>query len=123
MGTKAAMSKQDAKSYFKTRGLEIVVCNFISVNYGEDSKFGTWPPVSSALKAALMFVIVREAARRTSKCSDTFLIGCERKAMMSIGRMGTVTGISDRFLVRWKNSQWCSLQIGWDESTASKCPN
>ncbi|URE34714.1 auxin response factor [Musa troglodytarum] len=32
--------------------------------------------------------------------------------------MGTVTGISDLDPVRWKNSQWRNLQVGWDESTA-----
>jgi hypothetical protein len=25
--------------------------------------------------------------------------------------MGTITGISDLDLVRWKNSQWCNLQV------------
>nr|GEW78110.1 uncharacterized mitochondrial protein AtMg00810-like [Tanacetum cinerariifolium] len=65
------MHKQ--KGHCKTRGLEIVVSNSISVNYGEDPKFRTRPPVSCALKATLMFVIVREATRKTSKCSDTFL--------------------------------------------------
>ncbi|XP_076945354.1 auxin response factor 19-like [Bidens hawaiensis] len=31
--------------------------------------------------------------------------------------MGTITGISDVDPVRWKNSQWRNLQVGWDEST------
>ncbi|XP_076939468.1 auxin response factor 5-like [Bidens hawaiensis] len=31
--------------------------------------------------------------------------------------MGTITGISDLDPVRWKNSQWRNLQVGWDEST------
>ncbi|KAH7679969.1 AUX/IAA protein [Dioscorea alata] len=34
--------------------------------------------------------------------------------------MGTVTGISDLDPVRWKNSQWRNLQVGWDESTAGE---
>ncbi|WOL12159.1 auxin response factor 16 isoform X2 [Canna indica] len=34
--------------------------------------------------------------------------------------MGTVTGISDLDPVRWKNSQWRNLQVGWDESTATE---
>ncbi|XP_020220627.1 auxin response factor 19 isoform X2 [Cajanus cajan] len=34
--------------------------------------------------------------------------------------MGTITGISDLDPVRWKNSQWRSLQVGWDESTAGE---
>ncbi|GJV02883.1 plant UBX domain-containing protein 2 [Tanacetum coccineum] len=55
------------------RGLEIVVCDSISVNYGKEPKFGTQPPVAYALKVALMFVIVREVAKRTcSECNDTF---------------------------------------------------
>ncbi|KAJ0592179.1 putative transcription factor ARF family [Helianthus annuus] len=31
--------------------------------------------------------------------------------------MGTITGISDLDPVRWKNSQWRNLQVGWDECT------
>ncbi|XP_042382374.1 auxin response factor 16-like isoform X1 [Zingiber officinale] len=34
--------------------------------------------------------------------------------------MGTVTGISDLDHIRWKNSQWRNLQVGWDESTATE---
>lgn len=34
--------------------------------------------------------------------------------------MGTITGISDVDPVRWKNSQWRNLQVGWDESTAGE---
>nr|QGJ03864.1 ARF19.1 [Eucommia ulmoides] len=37
--------------------------------------------------------------------------------------MGTVTGISDLDPVRWKNSQWRNLQVGWDESTAGERPS
>lgn len=37
--------------------------------------------------------------------------------------MGTVTGISDLDAVRWKGSQWRSLQVGWDESTAGDRPS
>ncbi|XP_042050962.1 auxin response factor 19-like isoform X1 [Salvia splendens] len=37
--------------------------------------------------------------------------------------MGTVTGMSDLDPVRWKNSQWRNLQVGWDESTARECPS
>ncbi|MBA0774063.1 hypothetical protein Gotri_009303 [Gossypium trilobum] len=36
--------------------------------------------------------------------------------------MGTVTGISDLDPVRWKNSQWRNLQVGWDESSAGERP-
>jgi hypothetical protein len=34
--------------------------------------------------------------------------------------MGTITGIGDLDPVRWKNSQWRNLQVGWDESTAGE---
>ncbi|XP_022965393.1 auxin response factor 19-like isoform X1 [Cucurbita maxima] len=37
--------------------------------------------------------------------------------------MGTITGISDMDSVRWKNSQWRNLQVGWDESAAGERPN
>ncbi|KAK3438635.1 hypothetical protein EUGRSUZ_C03293 [Eucalyptus grandis] len=37
--------------------------------------------------------------------------------------MGTITGISDLDSVRWKNSQWRNLQVGWDESTAGERPS
>ncbi|KAK4783188.1 hypothetical protein SAY86_007562 [Trapa natans] len=37
--------------------------------------------------------------------------------------MGTVTGITDLDAVRWKNSQWRNLQVGWDESTAGDRPS
>ncbi|KAE8733262.1 Auxin response factor 6 [Hibiscus syriacus] len=32
--------------------------------------------------------------------------------------MGTITGISDLDPVRWPNSHWRSVTVGWDESTA-----
>ncbi|KAJ8628837.1 hypothetical protein MRB53_022160 [Persea americana] len=34
--------------------------------------------------------------------------------------MGTITGISDLDPVRWKNSQWRNLQVGWDEAAAGE---
>ncbi|KAB1199695.1 Auxin response factor 19 [Morella rubra] len=37
--------------------------------------------------------------------------------------MGTITSISDLDTVRWKNSQWRNLQVGWDESTAGERPS
>ncbi|KAL8136480.1 hypothetical protein V2J09_002481 [Rumex salicifolius] len=36
--------------------------------------------------------------------------------------MGTITGVSDLDSVRWKNSQWRNLQVGWDESMAGERP-
>ncbi|KAK4761704.1 hypothetical protein SAY87_029588 [Trapa incisa] len=37
--------------------------------------------------------------------------------------MGTITGTSDLDPVRWKNSQWRNLQVGWDESAAGERPS
>ncbi|KAI3443523.1 hypothetical protein Pfo_000188 [Paulownia fortunei] len=37
--------------------------------------------------------------------------------------MGTITSVSDLDPVRWKNSQWRNLQVGWDESTAGERPS
>ncbi|XVF19115.1 hypothetical protein REPUB_Repub11eG0081900 [Reevesia pubescens] len=37
--------------------------------------------------------------------------------------MGTITGVCDLDPVRWKNSQWRNLQVGWDESTAGERRN
>ncbi|KAK1323128.1 L-arabinokinase [Acorus calamus] len=37
--------------------------------------------------------------------------------------MGTITGISDLDPVRWKNSPWRNLQVGWDESAAGERRN
>ncbi|KAG6503191.1 hypothetical protein ZIOFF_035502 [Zingiber officinale] len=34
--------------------------------------------------------------------------------------MGTVTGISDLDHVRWPNSYWRSVKVGWDESTSGE---
>ncbi|XP_061347641.1 auxin response factor 19-like [Gastrolobium bilobum] len=34
--------------------------------------------------------------------------------------MGTIIAVSDLDSVRWKNSQWRNLQVGWDESTAGE---
>ncbi|XP_059668734.1 auxin response factor 6-like isoform X2 [Cornus florida] len=34
--------------------------------------------------------------------------------------MGTITGIGDLDPVRWPNSHWRSLKVGWDESTAGE---
>lgn len=34
--------------------------------------------------------------------------------------MGTITGISDLDQVRWPNSHWRSVKVGWDESTAGE---
>ncbi|TYI31563.1 hypothetical protein ES332_A05G459000v1 [Gossypium tomentosum] len=44
-------------------------------------------------------------------------------SVLFIRYMGTITGISDIDPVRWKNSQWRNLQVGWDESTAGERRN
>ncbi|KAG0503808.1 hypothetical protein HPP92_003880 [Vanilla planifolia] len=36
--------------------------------------------------------------------------------------MGTITGISDLDPSRWKNSEWCNIQVRWDESTTFDRP-
>ncbi|CAI9783465.1 unnamed protein product [Fraxinus pennsylvanica] len=36
--------------------------------------------------------------------------------------MGTITGISDFDPVRWPNSHWLSVKVGWDESTGERQP-
>ncbi|KAJ8513374.1 hypothetical protein OPV22_003808 [Ensete ventricosum] len=37
--------------------------------------------------------------------------------------MGTITGIGDLDPVRWPNSHWRTVQVGWDESTAASFPH
>ncbi|MQL92192.1 hypothetical protein Taro_024815 [Colocasia esculenta] len=37
--------------------------------------------------------------------------------------MGTITSISDLDPLRWKNSKWRNLQVGWDESAAGERRN
>eukprot|EP00249_Psilotum_nudum_P022704 c28614_g4_i2 orf=476-3322(-) len=37
--------------------------------------------------------------------------------------MGTITGIADLDIVRWPNSQWRKLEVGWDESSAGDRPH
>ncbi|GER42033.1 auxin response factor [Striga asiatica] len=49
-------------------------------------------------------------------CSNQISLGMRFRMIY----MGTVTGISDLDPVRWKNSQWRNLQVGWDESTAGE---
>ncbi|XP_022729005.1 auxin response factor 19-like isoform X2 [Durio zibethinus] len=44
-------------------------------------------------------------------------------SVLFIRYMGTITGISDLDPVRWKNSQWRNMQVGWDESTAGERRN
>ncbi|KVH89876.1 Aux/IAA-ARF-dimerization [Cynara cardunculus var. scolymus] len=59
-------------------------------------------------------------------CSNQISLGMRFRMMFETEEsgtrryMGTITGISDLDAVRWKNSQWRNLQVGWDESTAGE---
>ncbi|XP_071737089.1 auxin response factor 19-like [Rutidosis leptorrhynchoides] len=61
-----------------------------------------------------------------SVCSNQISLGMRFRMMFETEEsgtrryMGTITGISDLDPVRWKNSQWRNLQIGWDESTGGE---
>ncbi|TQD72938.1 hypothetical protein C1H46_041517 [Malus baccata] len=41
-------------------------------------------------------------------------------SVLFIWYMGTITGISDLDPVRWPNSHWRSVKVGWDESTSGE---
>ncbi|XP_022842836.1 auxin response factor 19-like isoform X1 [Olea europaea var. sylvestris] len=62
-------------------------------------------------------------------CSNQISLGMRFRMMFETEEsgtrryMGTITGISDLDPVRWKNSQWRNLQVGWDESTAPERRN
>ncbi|KAL1547919.1 auxin response factor 19-like [Salvia divinorum] len=62
-------------------------------------------------------------------CSSQISLGMRFRMMFETEEsgtrryMGTITGISDLDSVRWKNSQWRNLQVGWDESTAGEKRN
>ncbi|XAR63770.1 hypothetical protein NMG60_11023837 [Bertholletia excelsa] len=62
-------------------------------------------------------------------CSNQITLGMRFRMMFETEEsgtrryMGTITGISDLDPVRWKNSQWRNLQVGWDESTAGERRN
>lgn len=64
-----------------------------------------------------------------SVCSNQISLGMRFRMMFETEEsgtrryMGTITGISDLDPVRWKNSQWRNLQVGWDESTAGEKRN
>lgn len=61
-----------------------------------------------------------------SVCSNQISLGMRFRMMFETEEsgtrryMGTITGISDLDGVRWKNSQWRNLQVGWDEATAGE---
>ncbi|OAY59043.1 auxin response factor 19 [Manihot esculenta] len=62
-------------------------------------------------------------------CSNQVSLGMRFRMMFETEEsgtrryMGTITGISDLDPLRWKNSQWRNLQVGWDESTAGERRN
>ncbi|KAG8373921.1 hypothetical protein BUALT_Bualt11G0075500 [Buddleja alternifolia] len=62
-------------------------------------------------------------------CSNQMSLGMRFRMMFETEEsgkrryMGTITGISDLDPVRWKNSQWRNLQVGWDESTGGERRN
>ncbi|KAK2646197.1 hypothetical protein Ddye_021392 [Dipteronia dyeriana] len=62
-------------------------------------------------------------------CSNQISLGMRFRMMFETEEsgtrryVGTITGISDLDSVRWKNSQWRNLQVGWDESTAGERRN
>ncbi|KAL3623522.1 hypothetical protein CASFOL_032338 [Castilleja foliolosa] len=64
-----------------------------------------------------------------SVCSNQMSLGMRFRMMFETEEsgtrrfMGTITGISDLDPIRWKNSQWRNLQVGWDESTAGERRN
>ncbi|XP_071715824.1 auxin response factor 19-like [Rutidosis leptorrhynchoides] len=64
-----------------------------------------------------------------SVCSNQISLGMRFRMMFETEEsgtrryMGTITAISDLDAVRWKNSQWRNLQVGWDEATAGERRN
>ncbi|XP_073148898.1 auxin response factor 19-like [Henckelia pumila] len=64
-----------------------------------------------------------------SVCSNQISLGMRFRMMFETEEsgtrryMGTITGITDLDPVRWKNSQWRNLQVGWDESTVGERRN
>ncbi|XP_021989698.1 auxin response factor 19 isoform X1 [Helianthus annuus] len=62
-------------------------------------------------------------------CSNQISLGMRFRMMFETEEsgtrryMGAITGISDLDGVRWKNSQWRNLQVGWDEATAGERRN
>ncbi|KZV18270.1 auxin response factor 19-like [Dorcoceras hygrometricum] len=62
-------------------------------------------------------------------CSNQISLGMRFRMMFETEEsgtrryMGTITGITDLDPVRWKNSQWRNIQVGWDESTVGERRN
>ncbi|CAA2970149.1 auxin response factor 19-like [Olea europaea subsp. europaea] len=62
-------------------------------------------------------------------CSNQISIGLRFRMMFETEDsgtrryMGTIIGVGDLDPLRWKNSQWRNLQVGWDESNAGEKRN
>ncbi|KAL2228874.1 UNVERIFIED_CONTAM: Auxin response factor 19 [Sesamum indicum] len=72
---------------------------------------------SSVLSSDSMHIGILAAAAHAAANNSPFTVFYNPRYM------GTITGISDLDPVRWKNSQWRNLQVGWDESTAGERRN
>ncbi|GJN00665.1 hypothetical protein PR202_ga17861 [Eleusine coracana subsp. coracana] len=81
---------------------------------------------SSVLSSDSMHIGILAAAAHAAANSSPFTIFYNPRMLFEtedsgVRRyMGTITGIGDLDPVRWKNSHWRNLQVGWDESTASE---
>ncbi|KAG9135669.1 hypothetical protein Leryth_002400 [Lithospermum erythrorhizon] len=84
---------------------------------------------SSVLSSDSMHIGILAAAAHAAANNSPFTIFYNPRASPSTKQlavlkyMGTVSGISDLDPLRWKNSQWRNLQVGWDESTAGERRN
>ncbi|KAI7989546.1 Auxin response factor 21 [Camellia lanceoleosa] len=79
---------------------------------------------SSVLSSDSMHIgILAAAAHATANNNPSLSSTIQERQLFYCRYMGTITGISDLDPVRWKNSQWRNLQVGWDESTAGERRN
>ncbi|KAL2247145.1 UNVERIFIED_CONTAM: Auxin response factor 8, partial [Sesamum indicum] len=69
---------------------------------------------SSVLSSDSMHIGLLAAAAHAAATNSCFTVFYNPRYM------GTVTGISDLDPVRWPNSHWRSVKVGWDESTAGE---
>ncbi|GAU19617.1 hypothetical protein TSUD_383120 [Trifolium subterraneum] len=69
---------------------------------------------SSVLSSDSMHLGLLAAAAHAAQTNSRFTIFYNPRYM------GTITGICDLDSVRWPNSHWRSVKVGWDESTAGE---
>ncbi|KAG4935085.1 hypothetical protein JHK85_050004 [Glycine max] len=69
---------------------------------------------SSVLSSDSMHIGLLAAAAHAAATNSCFTVFYNPRYM------GTITGISDLDSVRWPNSHWRSVKVGWDESTAGE---